>query len=440
MPRDRLKEIEKEWGERAKEITLARMDPEEAADFLTADWTDEKLKAKAREIWKDFAVHGMYHFDREIRQFKLLPFTDLDGKVSLGLLKIAGFDVSKVTYVPPGEFIPGGINLDTGGQAGIVTREDRTAFFDHHGEKSTRSSIATSKLIYRTLVAMGLLERDPALDALTKFVTQVDNQTHPDLGKLESFENSDRTILGLWHFLTFETALDYFKSGRSPTEILSDNDLEKYNLVQASKTQRGLIDQSKNKIKELEQDGFAIETRFGKMLIDINRRVSAGQSAVRAYGYNGYCGFTPETKSFFIGISKGNLDLNFPQGKLVRGCLWIKPRDEERLEVNLKDIISQLTDKNFKPTGKLKRILDKLKRKEAEKTTYIVTPRRIWNPKTGQSDWATTELGKLAVFPFDFQPEPGAKYQVTIYEDTAPGEKRGVIWLKVLGMAEGKNN
>lgn len=436
MVRDRLKEIENGWAKQLKEITLARIPPEEVSDFLTANWTDEKLKAKAREVWKDFAVHGVYRFDRESGKFKLIPFTDLDGRVSLGLLKMAGFDVSKVTYVPPGEFIPGGINIDTGGQSGIVVKEDRTAFFDHHGEKSTRASIATAKLLYRALVAAKFLKREPALDALTKFVTQVDNQTHPDLNKLEAFKNSDRTILGLWRFLTFETLLDYFRSGRSPTEILSDDDLKKYNLVQASKIQRGLINQAEIKIKELEEDGFAIETRFGKMLIDINGHLSAGQVAARAYGYNGYCNFSPATKSFYIGLNKGNLDVNFPQGRLVRGYIWIKPRDEEELKVNLKDIISQLTDKNFKPTGKLKRILDKLERKELEKNVYIVTPKRGRNPKTGEYNWITTELGKLAVFPFDFQPELGVKYRVTIYKDTAPGEKRGVFLLKVLGKAE----
>lgn len=437
MPRNQIKEIENGWAKQLKEITLAGINKEEVADFLTADWTDEKLRAKAREVWREFAVHGIYHFDRRTGQFKLLPFTDLDGKVSLGLLKMAGFDVSKITYVPPGEFVPRATNIDTGGQSGfVIDKETRTAFLDHHGEKSTRASIATAKLIYRVLAATNFLKREPALDALTKFVTQVDNQTHPDLRKPETFENSNRTILGLWHFLTFETTLGYFKSGRSPTEILSDEDLEKYNLVQASKTQRGIINQSKEKIKELEQRGFAIETRFGRMLIDIHRQVSAGQSAALAYGYNGYCSYTPETKSFFIGISKGNLDVNFSQGKLVRRCLWIKPRDQEELKVSLKEIISQLTDKDFKPTGKLKVFLDKLERKEAAKNIYIVTPKRTYNQRTGQYDWTTAELGKFAIFPFDFQPKPGVKYRVTIYEDTAPGEKRGVLWLKVLGEAE----
>jgi len=413
-----LDEIAKE----IEKITFSRATKEEIPELKESE---EKFRARSRELWKELVVHGILHFDYEEKKTKLLPVTDLDGKTCLGLLCLAGFSTKNVSYVPPGEFVPGAINLDTGGVSGIKV-EERTAWLDHHGAESTKTSIPGCRWVYLGLIAKGFLKKDPVLDKLTQFVSRIDRRKFPESEKY--FETSDRTVLGLQRFFSFENLYDYFRKGRTPTEILSDEDLEKYNLTQRSKEQRGLIAKSREVLERMEKEGFVVNTKFGKVVIDIGKEVPAGYQAVRGHGFDGYLLYSPRTESFFISINRADLSkIDLKQGKNIRKNMWIKPQaEEEPLKISLGEIIEKLGGK-IPAEGELKKAVEAndLKFKE-----FIVAP-RISRDKEGRVKVITWDLGKLALFPRGFSFKPGEKYRVRIKGDSAPGERKGFYILEV---------
>jgi hypothetical protein len=428
--------------DRVERITAARVKDPKELEASTPEERQEKFLAKSREVWRQFAAHGISITDKFTNKPKLLNRTDLDGAAALGILKMAGFDVSDVQYVKAGESVPGRIMVDTGYESGLVVEDNGTAFFDHHGKDSTKASISTAKLVYRILAETGFIERTSVLDALTKFITQVDNQTHPAYNTKEAWENSDKTMLGLYRFMDFEHLLQFFQDGHSETEILSDDELKKYSptvqgqgkdaspeykLLKGKTEQRRNIDQSKIKLQELEQDGFVVKTKYGRIVIDIGKRVQGGQLAIRAYGYDGYLIYNPEAGSFFLGINRGKLDFDPPQGVIVRDTMWIKPIDQEPLRAVLRDIVKVIgPTEDSRPSGKLQEFIEETER------VFEVTPRP---PKSGETNWTVGGLDKLGVLPHDFKPEPGKKYRTVIVKDTHPGERRGALLLRVLGLA-----
>jgi len=421
-----------------EKITADRVKDPKELEANTPEERQEKFLAKSREVWRQFAVHGISITDKFTGRQKLLNRTDLDGAASLGIFKMAGFDVSDIQYVKPGEKVPGRIMVDTGYESGLVVEDNGTVFFDHHGKDSNRASISAAKLVYRVLAETGFLERTPALDALTKFITQVDNQTHPDLKTKEFWENSDKTILGLYRFMDFDHLLQFFQDGHSATDILSDDELKKYSpmvqgqgkdappeykLLKAKVEQRRNIDQSKAKLQELEQDGFVVNTKFGRIVVDIGKKLQGGQLATRAYGYDGYLIYNPEANSFFLGINRGKLDFDPPQGVIVRDTMWIKPADKEPLSAVLKDIINVIGVEDARPSGKLKEFIEQTERVDE----VIPQP-----PKPGETNWTASGLDKFGILPRDFRPEPGKKYLVVVAKDTNPGGQSGVYYLRVI--------
>lgn len=353
-------------AERAKEKGLA---PEKAKEELKAEAVKKFLAERelvTRGIW---APKG--------EKWGVKRRTNLDGKSSLGLLGLAGIDISKAKFVAPGDWEKGAVNLDTGYRDGFVFQTDlaegekkdflATTFFDHHGPRSDKNTSA-AKEVYEILTKFKLLEKIPekdklALPKLVEFVTQVDNMNYPKMEKY--FGSSDRTILGLQRFISFENLLKYIKTGHGFTEKLSDEDLKKYGFiykdeggrrVDRSKEQREIIESSDKVLDKLEKDGCVIATNYGKIVVDIGGELRGGQWATMERGYNGYLTYNNErgAEGFFLALNKGKLkDLGLRQGVLIRDIMYLQPRGKEPLRITLGDIIKKITPHGFRPKEKL---------------------------------------------------------------------------------------
>ncbi|MCX6740879.1 MAG: hypothetical protein NTY61_00565 [Candidatus Parcubacteria bacterium] len=133
--------------------------------------------------------------------------------------------------------------------------------------------------------------------------------------------------------------------------------------------------------------------------------------------------------SFFLGINRGKLDFDPPQGVIVRDTMWIKPADGKPLRMVLEDIVGWLSEGDAQLGGKLKELV------EQNEPSYVVTPQP---PKPGETNWTASGLDKFGLLPRDFKPEPGKKYRVTIEGDSHPEQRRGVYYLGVIGPIEVK--
>ncbi len=362
-------EVEIETARKVSLITLARVDKYEDLNALTEQNGNEKFLEKTRELWKEFAVHGVYGKDAEGKPV-ILNYTDLDGKCALALLNLAHINTKNVKYVKSGEHIPGMINIDTGDKHGLVIEDEgKTAFFDHHAKESGRDTSAT-KLVYEALTSVGLLESTWGIKKLVEFVTQVDNGEYPDAG--EKYKDSYNTVYGLRNFIQPDKLIDYLARGKSPDENLSDEDLTKLGrkpkegkppeLITRSKDRKETIEKSREKIGEMENDGFVLKSeKHGTIVVDTGKPKPIGWDAVQGYGGNTYIIWSPADNSFFISADHP-LKVSFPQGRAVRETMYIKPRGGEPLDVDLKDILFELTDGEYpdkrKPEGKLKEFLD----------------------------------------------------------------------------------
>ena len=352
------RETDFEFSRKATDITLARIDNYKDLRAKTGQEGEKKFINQTRKAWKEFVVHGVIGADKKTGKKTILNYTDLDGKSSMALLKLAGINTKDVEYVAPGEFVKGKINLDTGGRHGLVVEDDgKTVFMDHHADESGEDTSAT-KVVYEVINSLGLLKKEKHLDKLVEFVTQIDNCTYPDEEKY--FKNSHKTILGLQRFIHIKHLLNFFKADRNPTEILQDSELKKMGLFRRSQTQKKAAESSLAELKKMETDGLIIPSdRYGKIAVDIGKKVKAGSDAAKAYGCGAYIIWSPKEKSFFISV-KDELTDDFSQGKKIRNKMWIKPRnDEASLGVKLEEILNKMTDGKFQPVAELKEYMEK---------------------------------------------------------------------------------
>lgn len=333
-----------EWSREAAKITLRNVGSWEELNAATLEEANKRFREATKKYWKEFAISGTLQFDPKEGKQVLKPFTDLDGKATLGLLKLAGIDVSNLAYVRPGEYLKGAINLDTGDKFGVVYDEETyTVFFDHHAP-GTKEVTSTAEIMYKTLVDLELLEKSEALDRLIKFVTDIDNRRLPP----EEFLRSGKTILGLQRALDFEKLLAYFKDHESPTEELSIEELEKYGLGDVAREQQRIVDESMAKLEEMEREGKIIDTAYGKVVVNVNNELRVGSSAAYVK-YDGIINFTPG-KSFAVTFKERDIDEEKLrhrlgdkfQGKIIRGKMWIY-NEKEPLRIGLEDIISALS-------------------------------------------------------------------------------------------------
>lgn len=371
----RQKELdETELARRGAEITLYKINNYQELWAKTEQEGDEKFLQKTRELWKEFAVHGLVGYDKE-GKVTITNETDEDGQGCLFLMKLAGFNTDDLKYVKQGDYAEDRIYFDVGGVHGIVLMDGgKKVFIDHHTNESGKESSAT-KFTYELLKATGLLKGEKDLDNLVNFITQIDNKTY--FSDERSFRNSWRTVFGLHHYIDFPKIVELFQAGVKPGEILSEENLKKFGLEDASKRQAITIRESVKHMQRIEKGGLVVPSeRFGKIAVDIEKRVGAGFDAARAFGYPTYLIWSPKTESFFI-TSKERLNKEkIGQGWPVRGHMWIKPRgDGQRLKVKLPDVLNSLTDGKFEPTLKLKEFIEK-EQKEME-IKQLLEPKKL---------------------------------------------------------------
>lgn len=332
-----------ERSREAAKITLNKVSSWEELNVATLEEAEEKFKEATKKYWKEFAVSGVLQFDPKEGKQVLRPFTDLDGRAALGVLKEAGIDTGKLTYVRPGEYLQGAINLDTGDKFGVVYEEPTyTAYFDHHAP-GTKEVTSTADIVYKTMTDLGMLEKSEAMDRLIKFVTDIDNRRLP----AEEFLRSGKTILGLQRALDFDKILAYFKDHESPTEELSPEEFEKYGLKQEAEKQQKTVDEAMATLERMAQEGKVIDTAYGQVVVNENNELKVGSSAAYVK-YDGIINITPG-KSFAVTLKekdineeevKQRLGDRF-QGKILRGKMWIY-NDKDPLKLNLEDILAAI--------------------------------------------------------------------------------------------------
>ncbi len=305
-----------------------------------------EFRKKILESWKKFAVSGILQFDKERGEQVLKPFTDLDGKCALGLLEKAGFDVGNLTYVKPGEYLKGAVNLDTGDQFGVFYEEStHSLYFDHH-KPGTKNVTSTTEIVYKTLVGLGLLEKSEDLDRLVDFVTKIDNRQYPP----EEFMRSAKTILGLQRDLDFNKLLAYFKEHQSPIEELTPEELIKYGLKEASERQQKIIDEAMATLKKMKKEGKIVNSEYGEVVVNVENELKVGASAAYVE-YDGIINFTPN-KSFAVTLKERDIDEGKLrqklgekfQGKIIRGKIWLY-NEKEPLQLKLEEIVEALGGK-----------------------------------------------------------------------------------------------
>lgn len=337
-----------EYSHEASKITFNKISSWEELNATTLEEADEKFKEATKKYWKEFAVSGVLQFDPKGGKQILRPFTDLDGRAALGVLRQAGIDTSNLTYVKPGEYLHGAINLDTGDRFGVLYEEPTyTAYFDHH-EPGTKEVTSTAEIVYKTMVDLGMLEKSEAMDRLIKFVTDMDNRHLPS----EEFLRSSKTILGLQRDLTFVQLLSYFKERESPTEELAPEELEKYGLKEAAEKQQKVVDEAVATLERMEKEGKITDTEYGKLVINVNNELKVGSSAAYVK-YDGIINFTPD-KSFAVTLKEKNLRPEKIKlilgekfrGKFVRDKMWIY-NEKEPPKLKLEDVAEGLAPQLF---------------------------------------------------------------------------------------------
>ena len=113
-------------------------------------------------------------------------------------------------------------------------------------------------------------------------------------------------------------------------------------------------------LERIKDKGVIIETpRYGKIVVDIDKKIPGGFDAIRYAGYQTYISWAPADNSFFISSVFPVAD-SFSQGKKIRGTMWIKPMsDDEPLTVTLKEILIKMTDGQFALTGELAEFIER---------------------------------------------------------------------------------
>jgi len=358
----------------AAQITLGRVRKFEYLNADTVDQGDEKFKRTTRAVWREFAVHGKFYKDEETGEVRWNKRgTDLDGSMSLRLLKEAKIQIKNLLYVAPGEYESGKINIDTGSEDGLVILDDGTVIIDHHGEDSGNDSSGT-KLTYDILNRLGVLERTDVLDRMVEFVNQVDNFNYPNQKEYfaDYFNNSWRTFLGLHNMASAGVTMKFFrykKNGKalSPTEPLGDDILKDLGFSYRSKgfdkskveNHKERVRKSYEKLQQMKKDGFIIQSqKYGQICVNAYGVLDVNKDAAKAFGCDTYLVWNQANNNFFMSSLTGkNIVDEFEQGKNIRKTMLIKPDDGTELTMKLRDMLNQMTDGTLEPSEKLEEAL-----------------------------------------------------------------------------------
>ncbi len=375
--KEQLEDIQKTRD--AADITFAQMDAQkvsvEKLNANTEQIGDEKFKEMTRETWKEFAVRSFLVKDREVGEIKVNGRTNTDSKVALYLLQKAGMNVKDVTYLAPSEFNSGKINIDTGKKDGLIILEDGTVIIDHHGEDSPLDTSAASE-VRDILVRLGMLEKSEGTERLIEFVNQVDNFDYVDAEKYfkDYFKNAHETVLGTYRMLSPQQLESFFaykkpKTGEllSPSEPLSIAFRRKFyieNQPNNKKESRGQkakkeIENQHERLEQMEKEGLIVNSdRYGKICV-----VTEGSfynDAVRAYGCDTVIFWNKDEAGVFMSSLVGKpIEDTFEQGENIRKTMWIKSKSsDDKLTMQLKDILEKMTDGKLIPSEKLQKVLD----------------------------------------------------------------------------------
>lgn len=396
--------------------------------------SDRIFIQKIQELWNELVTHGMLIPDKKTGKQILGNFSDLDGECALGLLKLAGIKF-KAEYVPRGQSREGKMNIDTGNKQGVVIEykdenEDEldkdkniqkkageenkngktiydnygkimTVYIDHHDPvESLGKNTCATKETYKLLVSMGLLKKeDQHLAKLVEFVNNEDNKLYYEKELRKNFLNSPKTVLGLHPFIPFHKLEEFFRAGGNPLKPLTVKDLIKYGLrgirIGKGKKSMTLIEKSEqiaervkisiDELKKMEQEGFIINSnKYGKIAVDIGKRIPLMNDAARAFGCKGYVLWNPANKSFFI-TTVNIFEDELSQGEKRRDRMWSKPKDDEaELKITLGEILNKMTDGKLEPEGELKKYLDEemkgKSKKDKDDTTPSVAPKITTQP------------------------------------------------------------
>lgn len=79
-----------EYSREAAKITFGKVSSWEELNAATLADADVKFKEATKEYWTEFAVSGVLQFDPKEGKQVMRPFTDLDGRAALGVLKEGG--------------------------------------------------------------------------------------------------------------------------------------------------------------------------------------------------------------------------------------------------------------------------------------------------------------------------------------------------------------
>lgn len=365
----------------------------------TMEESNDLMLELTKKFWKEFAVHGVSVPDGK-GGMKIESKTDLDGEGFIEILKQAGFDTNKVSYIAHKEYLPGGFTGDASGRHGISTPDGGESLIgDHHGEESDRTTSAT-KFAYEMLVDFGLLKKEnETLKKFVDLVTDQDNENYTDKEIKYLFDSKDkrfsRTIIGLSKYLKTDQILDLLEKNKDYKKALPSGILKKINgqdpitkkettLEDFSKEMTKRILTSERSIKEMSAAGFEMDSgdeNFGKILIDTGRikavntgekegyanKVGEGFLPVRAAGYGAYIVYIPEQKRFKILTKEPLGDIEFDQGFNVRGSFWNKPgNDKKEITVTLEDILSKLCGKKVAIEGELQEAIEKDKEQKKD--------------------------------------------------------------------------
>jgi len=378
-----------ELSRKASEKTISGIEASEDLKYEdlnapTLEESDKKFIELSKKLWKEFTVHGFSETDEEGKKV-IRPFSDLDGKTAIALFKLAGFDTKNLTYVEQGDLTEDAITVDSGNRHGVVVK-GKTMVLDHHTDESG-SDLSATKLTYEMLVSMGFLQREPYLDKAVEFVTHIDNKTYPDEEKY--FKQSFVTILGLQRYLNPKHLFEFFKTRKSPTDMLDTDELRKYGLLRAAVKQKEVVDQSLKRLKEIERDGFIVESRkYGKIIVDIDKTLPGGYDAAKHSGAGAYIIWNPNSGGFFIsGINKPIRD-KFSQGFQVRETMWMKPvKDPAPLSITLSEILNTMTDNSLEPQSLLKEYLLREKAPDVKIKEMETSPNRAESFKPILEEW-----------------------------------------------------
>jgi hypothetical protein len=324
------------------EITSVKIDAEPVMAELPETYATEKMAGVFDEeemvnAWrfamlrdKDIAVHGRLNADRETGKATLIGAPDIDGLASITILRKLAKNNNQIEYVAPGDRRIGKINIDTGNNDKVVYDGD-TVYADHHAPDSPRGS-SSAKYLFEELDRLGFLDskEKEAWSGFIEFVTKCDNADY-EIGP-DYFRNFHQTLYGLRHKISEENmdkVLEFFRKGGDPAAVLSREELDGLGLSEASKEAGSTINYSKNELERMEKNGLIIESgEYGRIAIDINKKVGAGADAARAKGCDSYLIWNSELNSFFIS-SVRDLRFDLDGAKKIRGRMMIRPLDSE---------------------------------------------------------------------------------------------------------------